>query len=214
MTEALAAIDDAGGFKGAEVSPVGLTFDPDLPYERWAEIGALIGNVRDSSAWWIGAWVNFGEAAYGEKYAQAIDATGLDYGRLRNIASVEARVELSRRRYNLSFYHHEQVAALKPGEQTKWLDRAEKKGWSGRELRDALREAGLVGAPAAQPAWSGTPEEQLREAREEVEALRKDAERAGILGALEDDLVRTGTLVRCPECGQTTLREAATVIES
>lgn len=191
----------AAGFDGAEVSSVGLTIDPALPFERWEQMGLFIGRLREASLWWIGAWINHGEAAYGEKYAQALDATGLDYGRLRNIAHVEGRVALPRRRDNLSFYHHELVAKLPPREQTRWLDKAEKAEWSGRELRDALVESGKI-ETVEQPKWSA--EEQLEQARQEADEWRTRA---------EDALVRSGEMVRCPECSGVTSREQALTID-
>jgi hypothetical protein len=48
---------------------------------------------------------------------------------------------VSRRRDNLSFQHHAEVASLAEEEQEVWLDRAAMFGWSRNELRRQLREA-------------------------------------------------------------------------
>lgn len=53
----------------------------------------------------------------GEKYAQAIDVTGYEYGTLQNFGWVAGRIETSRRRDVLSWSHHAEVAALEPSEQ-------------------------------------------------------------------------------------------------
>lgn len=58
-----------------------------------------------------------GERAYGRKYAAALERTGYDYGTLRDAKGVATSVELSRRRDNLTWAHHREVAALGPAEQ-------------------------------------------------------------------------------------------------
>lgn len=115
------------------------TPDADMTYERWAEMGTLFGRILRASAWWIGDWLRFGETKWGEKYTQAIENTGLSYEGLRNIVSVCGRVELSRRRDNLSFAHHEVVAALPAQQQEEMLERAEAEGWTRNELRQAIK---------------------------------------------------------------------------
>lgn len=106
------------------VAECGLTLPDGLPFAEWAAVGGLIGRIRRASLWWVGDWLNYGERVYGESYAQAMDATGLDYGTLRNAAWVASRFPLSRRRDNLSFAHHQAVAPLLPENQQRWLDAA------------------------------------------------------------------------------------------
>lgn len=79
-------------------------------------------------------WLNYGERAYGEKYSQAIDATGFEYGAVANFAWVAKAVEPSTRVESLSWTHHREVAALDPSDQAQWLERAEAEQWSVREL--------------------------------------------------------------------------------
>jgi len=56
--------------------------------------------------WWIGDWLAFGERKYGEMYEKALEVTEKDYGVLRNAVSVAGKIEMSRRRDNLSWGHH------------------------------------------------------------------------------------------------------------
>ena len=72
----------------------------------------------------LGDWLNYGERKYGEMYTQAIDE--LDYTKqaLKDAKWVSAQVEKSRRRDNLSFSHHREVAPLEPDEQEEWSGRA------------------------------------------------------------------------------------------
>lgn len=62
---------------------------------------------------------------------------------------------MSRRRDNLTWTHHYEVAPLEPAEQDRLLALAEEKGWSVRELRKATREpAGDdSGAIGEYPTW-------------------------------------------------------------
>jgi hypothetical protein len=77
----------------------------------------VLGEIGRACQWWIGDWLNYGERAYGEKYAQGMAATGYELQTLTNMAWVAARVEISRRREILSWSHHAEVAALESDEQ-------------------------------------------------------------------------------------------------
>jgi hypothetical protein len=124
-----------------------LTLTAEIPYEEWAGIGVTLGRIALSTAWWIGDWLCYGEAVYGEQYAQAVDDLGLNPQTLMNYASVCRRVARRRRRSGLSFSHHAEVASLDPEEQDRWLGRADAEGWSRSELRRALRNLPLAVGP-------------------------------------------------------------------
>jgi hypothetical protein len=93
------------------------------------------------SQWWIGDWVRYGTGRWGEKYKEASRITGYDVQSLRNIAYIAGRVEVSRRRYNLTWSHHAEVSSLDPDEQDRWLDLAETERMSVADLRIELRAA-------------------------------------------------------------------------
>jgi hypothetical protein len=63
------------------------------------------------------------------------------------MAYVAGRFARERRRAELSFSHHAEVAALAPDEQEVWLERAQASGLSARASQRELRNAG--GAPGA-----------------------------------------------------------------
>jgi N6-adenosine-specific RNA methylase IME4 len=136
-----------------QISDTALELAPGLPFEEWHRCGCLLGQIGRSMQWWIGDWVNYGEATYGEKYAQALDATGLEYQTVANMAWVAAQYEFSLRKENLSWSHHHFVAALPPDERETWLDTAEAEEWSAHELRRAVKESKALPPP---PAPSGT----------------------------------------------------------
>lgn len=112
-----------------------LEIDGNIAFEDWQHLGETLRVFEGGVLWWIGDWLNYGERRYGEKHAQAIEATGLDYSSLSNAKWVSGRFEFSRRRENLSWSHHAEAAALEPSDAEALLDTAESEGWSKRELR-------------------------------------------------------------------------------
>jgi hypothetical protein len=137
------------------VPRIGLVFPARLPFAAWLGVGAQLAAVAASSAWCLGDWLAYGQAAYGSRYRDAVERTGLEYQTLRNYAWVAGRFELSRRRDTLSFGHHAEVAALPGPEQDFWLRKAEEFGWPvarlRREVRASLAERGQ-GPPGLDPA--------------------------------------------------------------
>jgi len=144
----------------ATATDTGLLFDPAMPYPAWAKVGPAIGAeyLIGRPRWWLGDWVNFGETVYGEKYAQALEDTGMEYKSLANCARVSKRVApATRRGLPLSWSHHEEVAVFEDAPtQTIWLRRAEAKGWNSKQLREAIRED-RAGARAASPGAAKDP---------------------------------------------------------
>ncbi|WP_198168020.1 LmbU family transcriptional regulator [Herbidospora yilanensis] len=122
----------------------GLQFPTHIPLSNWEGIGRQLSLIADSSAWWLGDWLVYGEKQYGDRYRAAIERTSLDYQTLRNYAWVARRFGLSRRRDKLSFAHHAEVAALTPADQDAWLQRAEEQAWSRNRLRKEIRQAAML----------------------------------------------------------------------
>jgi len=121
------------------VTETSLELPVGLDWAQWEQTGEMLGRINRANAWWIGDWVNYGEHSYGEKYAQAIDVTGLEYGTVAQYAWVASKV--TSRLDNLSFSHHQEVAGLEPEDQATWLQRALEAGWSKAQLRAAIKEA-------------------------------------------------------------------------
>jgi hypothetical protein len=123
----------------AEMGRTGLTVTRDLSFDEWTRIGTSLQAVESGMQWALGDWLNYGEAKYGEKYAQAVEATGYTYQTLADFAYVASRVTISRRRETLRFSHHREVAALEPDEQDAILERATAAHASVAVVRDAVR---------------------------------------------------------------------------
>jgi hypothetical protein len=132
--------------------------DLDLP--EWAAAGRRLGAMSRCSQWTIGDWVRYGHARFGERYAPAARITGYDVQTLMNMVHVASRFDVSRRRENLSWSHHETVAALDVEQQEYWLDHAAAEKLSIADLRLELRSARRKQARIQRQDDSHTSEEQ------------------------------------------------------
>jgi hypothetical protein len=161
----------------AEMTRTSLILPEDLAIDIWAEIGENIFTVSESSAWWLGDWLIFGERKYPDRYKRAMQSTSLDYQTLRNYAWAARKFQPSRRHAKLSLQHHIEVAALKPEDQDHWLGIAERLRWSRDELRRQIRASV---SDDAERLPRGSAHQTLAFARERVEYWGKAASIAGI----------------------------------
>jgi len=111
----------------------------ELDIAEWAEQGQRISMMGRSAGWWIGDWLRYGNARYGEKYARAKRITGYDAQTLMNMVWVSSRVDVSRRRENLSWSHHVEIAPLDLVTQERLLNHAEAERLSVRDMRELVR---------------------------------------------------------------------------
>lgn len=131
----LRTLEKAGAFTRTH-----LDLPPDLSFEKYEAILAWLGSVKRATSWAIGDAIIYGEHTYGEKYAQAVEATGLTVGTLQNYVYVCSRVIPSRRVEGVHFSCHYEVAHMAPKEQRRWLARAKKEDLTQRQLRALIRE--------------------------------------------------------------------------
>ena len=187
---------------GAAISPLGLELPEDLPMETWAQIGRKLCRADQVMKWWLGDWASFGLRKYG-KLKEFAEGNGINYQTLANLAWVSGAVEVSRRRESLEWSKHAEVAALKPQEQAKWLEKAETEHLPVAGLRqqirlsqgerNALRGDGptvkfglrpvedLMSWLSGRPAEFWTPERRL-EVRARLEPVVEFYERLGLTG--------------------------------
>ncbi len=125
----------------------------------------------------------YGNAKFGERYARAAKITGYDTQTLMNMVYVASRFPISRRREELSWSHHETLAAVDVADQDHWLDQAVSNRWSVADLRTMVRAA---------RGKSPTAEDQP----DEIEAGKAAIEARGHTGAT------SGAVVTCPRCGE------------
>jgi hypothetical protein len=128
---------DAGAPNG--LSKIAWIPQHELDHADWLATGRRLGTIGRCSQWWIGDWVRYGAARWGEKYAEAARITGYDVASLRNMVWVASRFDLSLRNDKLTWSHHVLLAPLEPEEQRKWLRRASEERLSVADLRLELR---------------------------------------------------------------------------
>lgn len=121
------------------VTRTGLLLPDGLPFDQWCLAWQALEACQGAIQWWLGDCLQYGEQQYGEEFAQVIgpDRSPQTYLNLKWVAS---RFAPSRRRENLSWSHHAEVAACEPPEQDAWLNAAEQHEWSRAELRRHMRE--------------------------------------------------------------------------
>jgi hypothetical protein len=121
-------------------TPTGLVFREDTPLEV---VGALIERLTRQSKrieWALGDALQFAERRYGDTYAQWADETGIAENTLATIKWVAGKIERSRRREDLGWSHHREVAGIDdPIIQDRLLDEAADKGMTRWEVRQRVK---------------------------------------------------------------------------
>ncbi len=135
-------------FSDCTSSLIGLELTREVPYDRWVNIGKALAQADAAIHWWIGDWLRYGEQNYGDKYLEAQEITGFSYVTCRHDKSVAQKFELGRRRPNLDWSFHAEVASFQPGfeegQQDWWLDKCEAEGWTRARLRREIKNAALL----------------------------------------------------------------------
>jgi hypothetical protein len=123
--------------------PAGTSFD------EWVEIGRKLCLTSKALQWHIGDWWAFGDHRYGQRAKAAAEGLfGREFQTIANAASVARAFQTSRRREVLSFSHHAEVVALGAETADELLEKAERDGWSVRDLRaEAIARKGISFAP-------------------------------------------------------------------
>jgi len=129
---------ERGFTKTAWLAPI-----EDIEFDEWAALGLTLQQIDTSLPWWIGDWLNYGEWAWGEDYAQAIEITGMDISRLNNYKWIAGKVDKHDRNELLSWSHHRAVAPFEPDIQQKWLGKAEQNSWSVNELKREIQQENM-----------------------------------------------------------------------
>ena len=159
---ALAPNGVQGSDAEVSISAVAWSAAGDLSLLEWSQSGRRLGVIGRASGWWIGDWLNYGNSRFGERYVRAARITGYDVQTLMNMVYVTSKFEPSRRRDNLSWSHHAELAALEPEDQDYWLERAEAERLSVRCLREEVRrQRRLEAQPEPEEIDSTEPDSEL-----------------------------------------------------
>lgn len=142
----------------ARLNPLGVRFTTtalelpgDLRFNHWRNLGEDLARLSDANRWHLADWAAYGERTYRRDYGPALETAYTRDG-IQNLAYVARNVEPSRRRDDLSFSHHVEVAPLEPEWQTAFLQDAFEKNWTRDELRDQIRAWRNHDKPARPPA--------------------------------------------------------------
>jgi hypothetical protein len=144
------SILDQGEFQFYSVGEHGIEFKKDTPQDVWLAAVQQLTSMYESShrlhirvMFLLGDALSFGESAYGEEYAQAIDMTRkvmqLSEKSIKNAAWICSSIAPSLRRETLTFAHHEVVASLEPDEQREFLDQAESENLTVSGLKKIIK---------------------------------------------------------------------------
>lgn len=147
------------------LQPTGLIVRGTPTRAEWEQCGEVLHRMEGAVQWWIGDWLNYGERAYGEKYTEAIEATGYDEHSLRQYAWVANKVALSIRIDNVSYGVHMAVAPLPPEQQREILARAAAENLTVGQTKAIIRTqrletrapsalAGVFDVLCADPPWA------------------------------------------------------------
>jgi len=98
---------------------------------------ALLGMTQSTPFWW-GDYLLFCEAYLSDKASQFFPEH-INKKTLQNAMWVCRAIPPDRRRTELEFTHHSEVAALEPNEQKRYLSLAVDEGMSCKELRQAIK---------------------------------------------------------------------------
>jgi hypothetical protein len=173
----------ANGCRSVALTEVSWVARRRLSASDWVRQGRTLGSLGRAVGWWLGDWLRYGSAHYGERYAMAARITGYDKQTLMNMTYVASRFEISRRRESLSFSHHAELAPLPQADQDSWLQRAEVDHLSVHALRSEIRRHDRSGAPSP----------HLR--------ASESARNGGSGGRELNGPAELGIRIVCPECG-------------
>lgn len=117
--------------------PTGLDLDrlAGATLNEARELAAALGAIARGHQWWIGDLLVHAEDVFGEEGAQLEAELDIGPKTAANYRYVAAHVPISRRREDLSWSHHAEVARLTGSQQLSALARAARESWSVLELR-------------------------------------------------------------------------------
>ena len=188
-----------GEYQYWSTSLTGITIDPNIPKEKWAELSSQVafmyeatGIKHSQAAMMLGDLLNFGEDKFGEEYASIIDGTRkfmqASEASIKNWRWISRKIEPARRNINLFLGHHEAVASLPPKLQDEMLHIAEAENMSIIDLRKHMVAEGIKKIKEVYGGIEDTQPKVLDYVEKIVKYLNSDEEKP------EDVLMKLGKL--------------------
>jgi hypothetical protein len=132
---------------GIRFERLSATVEGNLPKRSLLSALKKISGVQESSTWWLGDLLRYGELKE-VHYAEIAEATGMAVGSLRNIASISGKVPPEVRVAGLPWRTHKVVARFS-GDEDKmryWLGRAKAKGIKSDDLEREINAGKSAGS--------------------------------------------------------------------
>lgn len=162
----LATFEDGSfQFGRFQITTLGFEMPDNVSIEEYRDLGALLFNMEGALQWSIGDWIVAAKAGedstYGTTYKEIMEQSDRSYSTVSKYKLVAERIEFFRRRKNLSYTHHSEIAQanISDKQRDKLLNDAEINNWTIKQLREAIADE--QGKP---PTLSGLPIELAKEA--------------------------------------------------
>lgn len=142
----LTTVENAVQIPGVKATRLGLLIDENLTPEAASTVFACLEHITGCSNWLWGDALAFAQRQWGNqyvasKYKAASEATALAIPTLKLAKFTAERIPMHRRRRELTFTHHTEIAQAfgKESEQDRWLDRAVAENMTAVQLRKSIR---------------------------------------------------------------------------
>lgn len=166
------------------IHPTSIEIVGQIDRAKWVGFMKWVHSLEGTIQWGLGDMVNVadehrdewlsdieGDEEPDSKYEALLEESGYSYSSLRKFASFANRFPVFRRRNTISYSHHVEVVDLPAEQGDSFLDQAEAKGWSVRELRKQIQESKL-------PAEAGHGDNTTIAPAVDAPALSEDEEEA------------------------------------
>jgi hypothetical protein len=158
---------------GAVITKIGLCLPEKLDLAGWETIGRHCARTDTAIQWAMGDWWAYGFHKWKRKAIASARKLPYEFGTLMNLGSVARKIKTSSRNEALSFSHHVVIAHadLDDDRQVKWLAKAQRFGWSVKQLRQKLDEHRSVSVDP------DDPEHQAKHARDWACRFEQEAQK-------------------------------------
>jgi len=112
---------------GVTLTTTGLVVEGEPDLDDWEHVGSFINRVGAAVNFWCGDYLNYAQDRddWAERYEQIRSEFNLEEHTLANIQSVCRNIRHSRRRENLPWSHHAEVAYLEESVADELLEQAD-----------------------------------------------------------------------------------------
>lgn len=130
--EILASCGPFAAYRWGMIGKEGATFD------EWQRAGQFFAEMREAASWALCDWLAYGEAHFGEDYAQALDEMEFSEGYLANLHTLYRAFPPGTRRWPLGKTYYQAVLPLVPAARERILDMVVAQRLSRDEVRQLV----------------------------------------------------------------------------